>query len=205
MTRADEHGTHGNGWLEHLLGAVLQADAEDAGTLHDKVFAAFLERQLEEGLALAEASDLVEILPLGPRPPRRYVTRYRCKGLVRSADGTIGEASHFEVGVRFPGDYLRRAEPFQVLTWLRPACRDVWHPNISDKVPLICIGRLAPGTSLTDIVYQCYEIISYQKVTMREDDAMNRLACVWARQNQGRFPIDRRPLRRRPITLALER
>jgi hypothetical protein len=32
---------------------------------------------------------------------------------------------------------------------------------------------------------------------MREDDALNHVACVWARANQSRFPIDPRPLRRR--------
>jgi hypothetical protein len=62
-------------------------------------------------------------------------------------------------------------------------------------LPLICVGRLKPGTWLVDLLYQCYEIITYQKVTMREDDALNPLACVWSREHQQRFPIDRRPLK----------
>jgi len=32
----------------------------------------------------------------------------------------------------------------------------------------------------------------------------NKEACRWARANQGRFPIDRRPLKRRPLVLEVE-
>ena len=56
-----------------------------------------------------------------------------------------------------------------------------------------------PGTPLVDLLYQCFEIITYTKVTMREDDALNRAACGWARENQDRFPIDPRPLKRRRL------
>jgi hypothetical protein len=80
----------------------------------------------------------------------------------------------------------------------------VFHPNISDKAPFICVGKLAPNTPLVDILYQCFEIITYNKVTMREDDALNTEACVWARENQHRFPIDRRPLKRRALDLEVE-
>ncbi|HVR30785.1 MAG TPA: hypothetical protein VMS86_14780 [Thermoanaerobaculia bacterium] len=38
---------------------------------------------------------------------------------------------------------------------------------------------------------------------MREDDALNREACVWARANQHRFPLDRRPLKRRALRFEL--
>jgi hypothetical protein len=80
----------------------------------------------------------------------------------------------------------------------------VFHPNISDKLPFICVGKLAPNTPLVDILYQCFEIITYNKVTMREDDALNMQACVWARENQHRFPIDRRPLKRRTLDLNVQ-
>ena len=69
---------------------------------------------------------------------------------------------------------------------------------------MICVGRLYPGTRLLDIIYQLYEIITYQKVTMREDDALTPDACVWSRQNQHCFPIDDRPLRRRVRRLQVK-
>jgi len=170
--------------------------------MQDKIFEAFLKRQYEEGMALAGASDLLELHPMGGDPPDRYVAQFRCKGLMRSQNGEVVEADHFEVGIWFPSDYLRRAEPFQVLTWLGPF--DVFHPNISDKAPFICVGKLKPNTPLADILYQCFEIITYNKVTMREDDALNTDACVWARENQHKFPIDRRPLKRRALDLQVE-
>jgi hypothetical protein len=161
--------------------------------MSDPVYQAFLARQFEEGMALAASSDLVELFPLEGNPPSRYIARFGCNGLVRAGNGQIREASRFEVGIWFPSDYLRRAEPWEVLTWLGP--RHVFHPNISNRLPLICVGRLAPGTWLVDLLYQCFEIITCQKVTMREDDALNQAACSWARENQARFPVDPRPLK----------
>jgi hypothetical protein len=169
--------------------------------MQDKIFEAFLKRQYDEGMALARSSDLLELIPMGGDPPDRYIAQFRCKGLV-SADDEVSERDYFEVGIWFPSDYLRRADPFQVLTWLGPW--NVFHPNISNGMPFICVGKLAPNTALVDILYQCFEIITYNKVTMREDDALNAQACVWARQNQGRFPIDRRPLKRRALDLHVE-
>ena len=169
----------------------------------DPIRDAFLARQYEEGMALAESSDILRLLPLDGTPPDRYLAEFLCKGLVRRPGGEVEEASYFLVGIWFPSDYLRRAEPWQVLSWVGP--RHVFHPNISDKAPVICVGRLAPGTTLVDLLYQCFEIITYKKVTMREDDALNRSACSWARHNQRRFPIDPRPLKRRTLDLKVSR
>ena len=49
-----------------------------------------------------------------------------------------------------------------------------------------------------------FEIITYNKATMREDDALNFEACRWARWNTGRFPVDTRPLKRRMADFAIE-
>lgn len=168
---------------------------------HDPVFTAFLHRQLEEGMALASESDLLALAPLDEPPHDRYVAEFRCRGLVRGADTEVVEADRFAVGIWFPARYLRYASPWEVLTWLGP--RNVFHPNISDLVPAICVGRLVPGTPLVDLLYQCFEIITWKKVTMREDDALNHTACVWARDNQSRFPIDPRPLKRRSLQLKV--
>jgi hypothetical protein len=168
----------------------------------DKIFEAFLRRQYEQGMALARDSDLLELIALDGPPPQHYVACFSCKGLVRTNAGDIVEAERFELGTWFPDDYLCEANPFRVLTWFGP--RRVFHPNISDHAPLICVGRLAPGTSLVDILYQCFEIITYNKVTMREDDALNKEACAWARRNQHRLPIDSRPLKRRALDVSVE-
>jgi hypothetical protein len=168
----------------------------------DSIYESFLTRQAAEGKALAAESDILRLVPLGGSPPDRYIVEFACAGLVRNDSGEVSEASHFVVGIRFPADYLRRAHPTEVLTWFGPA--HVFHPNISDVAPVICVGRLAPGTSLVDLIHQCFEIVTFKKVTMREDDALNRAACAWSRENQHRFPIDRRPLKRQELRLRVE-
>ena len=165
----------------------------------DRIYRHFMERQLAEGMALAQSSDLLR-LHVSPMVPPHFVAEYLCKGLVRDSSGEIREASGFQVGVWFPYDYLRRADPFEMLRLFTPG---VWHPNVSDDLPLICIGRLTPGTSLVDILYQVYDILTFQKYNPRENDSLNKNACAWARNNQDRFPIDRRPLKRSPLNLEV--
>jgi hypothetical protein len=164
-------------------------------TMGDAVFTSFLERQLEGGLRLAAESDLLDLVPMGSAPPQRYIARFHCRGLVRTGDGEVVEADDFGVGITFPDDYLRRADPARVVTWLGP--RNVFHPNISERAPVVCVGRLSPGTELVDLLFQLFEMITWKKVTMREDDALNPDACGWARSHRDRFPVDTRPLKRR--------
>jgi ubiquitin-protein ligase len=166
----------------------------------DTIYQRFMERQRAEGLALAESSDILR-LHIPPMAPPHFVAEYLCKGMIRDAAGDIKEANNFQVGVWFPSDYLRRADPFEMLRVFTP---DVWHPNVSADLPMICIGRLTPNTSLVDILYQIYDILTYQKYNPREDDSLNRAACSWARANQDRFPIDRRPLKRRSLNLEVQ-
>ncbi len=161
----------------------------------DPIYQRFMERQLAEGMALAQESDLLQ-LHIPPMSPPHFVAEYHCKGLVRGEDGEIREADRFEVGIWFPPDYLRRADPFEMIRMFTP---NTWHPNISRELPLLCIGRLTPGTPLVDILYQVFDILTFQKYNPREDDALNKIACAWARANHQRFPVDRRPLKRRPM------
>jgi hypothetical protein len=162
--------------------------------MRDKMLETFLQRQHDEGMALAETSDLLELVPIGPHPPQAYVARFRCRGLCRGADGGIVPMEYAEVGITFPDDYLRRADPCRILTWLGPS--NVWHPNISARAPLICLGRMGPGSRLTDILYQLFEVIAYQNYSTH--DALNLDAAAWARQHPEWLPTDRRPLKRRP-------
>ncbi len=174
----------------------------------DNVFRAFLMRQFEEGMGLAESSDLLHLIPLDGPPPQHYMAHFGCRGLVKSPSGDIVEAEGFGVGITFASDYLRCARPFEAVSWLGP--NNVWHPNIGrgpfrKSGPLfICLGQLKVGTPLVDILYQCWEIITFAKRTLREDDALNWDACAWARRTTHRFPVDDRPLRRRSIDFEVE-
>jgi hypothetical protein len=163
----------------------------------DTIFALFLEHQLSEAMLLARESDLLAIDPV---TPQHIAVQLRCKGLVKNRSNAIVMANCFTIGIYIPSDFLRRANPYEVVTWLGPM--DVFHPNI--RPPAICIGHLTPGTPVTDIIYRVFQIITFQKVTMREDDALNFEACAWARQNRRLLPVDARPLKRRALDLEVE-
>ena len=164
--------------------------------MHDPILEAFLIRQYEEGMDLARGSEVLSLAPLPSEGsvPNCYLATFRCRGMVRQPDGEIAETDdEFRVGIAFPPDYLRTVRPEEITIWLGPA--HVWHPNIAP--PFICLGRVHPATHLVDLLYQSYEVITYQKVTMREDDALNVRACPWVRGHQHLFPLDRRALKRR--------
>lgn len=166
----------------------------------DNIFNAFLTRQSADGLRLAAASDCLQLMPLGPEPAQRYLARFAASTLVCDAGGAVREVSGFTVGIWFPSDYLRRADPYEIATWLEPV--EVFLPNV--RPPFLCLGKVAPGTGLCDLLYQAFEIGTGAKVTMREDDALNPLACAWSRQNLARFPIDSRPLKRRDVDWQIQ-
>jgi len=168
----------------------------------DQVLNTFLAGQLSAGLALAAASDRLDLTPIprGDLPPNRYLARYDCRGLVRTASGEVREANSFTVAVRFGSDHLRRCRPWEIATVIDPP--NVQHPNVAGHA--ICVGHLGPGTQLVEILTQIYEILTFRKITMREDDCLNPAICAWARDNQAMFPTDDRPLRRRRLNLRIE-
>jgi hypothetical protein len=166
----------------------------------NRIFDAFLSRQLRDGLSLAAASDLLELTPLGPEPVQRYLARFAGTTLVRGDGSDVREAEGFAVGIVFAPGYLRGVHPAEVATWLAPA--NVFLPNV--RPPFICLGRITPGMPLVELLYQIFEIGVGAKLTVREDDALDPLACAWARRHLDRFPIDRRPLKRGAFDFDLE-
>jgi ubiquitin-protein ligase len=174
--------------------------SENRTANNDPIYERFMLRQREEGLELANSSDLIR-LHCPPLAPPHFVAEFLCNGLIREEDGDIRQSSGFHVGIWFPPDYLRRADPFEMLRLFTPG---VWHPNVSREFPLICIGRLTPGTALVDILYQLFDVLTFQKYNPRENDSLNKAACAWARENQNLFPIDARPLKRQPMNLKVE-
>lgn len=163
--------------------------------MSDKIYESFLQEQWRAGKSLADQSDLIQLAIIDDD---RCLVQFSCKGLVRNGSGEIEEAHDFHVGIWFPSDYLRTVSPHETVTWLGP--RNVWHPNILP--PACCLGQIAPGTELVDLIYRCYEVIVYSN--WAPHDALNPAASQWARNNQHRFPVDNRPLKRRTLHLQIE-
>src|SRR5262249_25585064 len=127
----------------------------DGGTLEGNpmprslLLTRFLDSQYAQGLELAAASDLLELVPIGAAPVQRYIARLGCRGLVRTDRGEIEESVGCVVGIHFPEDYLRRVQPLEIVRWIAP--ENVFHPNCAlapNGVPVVCVGKIPPGTPL---------------------------------------------------------
>src|SRR6266446_2318 len=127
---------------------------------------------------------------------RRYSCRINETGWVRSrrrfAGGNLCPQTDRHPRVKAISTLLNSSRAGRLAFW------SPRHPNIS--APFMCLGHIAPATPLVDLIYCSFELITYIKCTMRENDALNREACGWAR-HQARFPLDRRPLKRRPMAM----
>lgn len=167
--------------------------------MSDRIIQGFRAHQYEDVTSLAKASDVVEILPVEGDPPARYIISVRAKGLIQGKADRIMEADRCDIMIWLPDDYLRRAEAVQVLTYLGPSRRP-WHPNI--RPPYICMN-IRPGTPLVDLTYACFSLWTWD-LYYTGDNGLNPAASQWARnQPPGRFPVDRRPLRRRHVKLKI--
>ena len=156
----------------------------------DKVFDAWLDECIADAMALADDSDLLDLEVLDRQ---HFLGRFRCRGLVGQPDVEVRGWERFDLGFWLADDYLRCVSSLDVVTIMAPM--GVFHPNAAG--PRCCIGPIAPGTPLVDLLHRAYEVISWQEVAPNEFDALNPVACAWARHNRHRFPVDDRPLKRR--------
>ena len=167
----------------------------------DAIFQRFLQNQAAEAQALNAASDVVSITPLasGPGAAQHFLARFSCGGYIKNEAGAIVKHNRWDVGVYFPDDYLRCANPGQVVTLLAPQA--VFHPNIRDGH--VCMGErfLAPGTALVEIIHQVHAILTYNKWS---GQGLNEDASLWAMSNASLLPADRRSLKRRVLRLDIE-
>jgi len=159
--------------------------------MRDRVFESFFEKQRNEAQALVAQSSLLSLEHEPGLYPRRYMARFYCKTLVIQ-EGEFSDHLGFAVGIDFPPDYLRVApEPGRLLGLLWP--KEIWHPNV--RYPFVCIGKVRSGTPLVEILFRVFEVLTYQRYTPNEMDALNQEACAWARNQIARFPVDSRPLK----------
>jgi hypothetical protein len=167
--------------------------------MKDLVRDGFLRSMFEHGMAYAAQSDIFRLEPCMGDPPFAYACHFAAPCYVRRPSGEIAlHEGGFTIGIAFPPDYLRLpVVPSQaVLQFIQPV--EVWHPNV--RWPFICIGRIAPGTDLLELVLRCYELTTFQrKANPTEWDALNPEACRWARSRWPVEPACRLPLKHRRL------
>jgi hypothetical protein len=177
----------------------MRAEIQSVQGAADPILQRFLRWNLENATQFVAESDIVQIEPLPAPPgfaPDRFIAEFRCKGFVRDGSG-VRVADRFSVGVWFAPDYLV-APPnvARMLTLLTPR---IWHPNVAEMVPVVCIANITPGMPLVDLCFALYELFSWQR--MSTHDPLNPAAAQWARDpaNRALYPVDNRPLKRRAI------
>ncbi len=164
----------------------------------DKVLHTFLSKQQEAGVMLAAQSDILQLHPLDGPPAQHYLAQFHARGLVQDEQGRIVETEGCAFGIWLPDDYLRRVEPGQVLTYLGP--QRPWHPNI--RPPYVCV-HLVPGMPLVNVLHTCLELWTWN-LFYTGDEGLNHAAAQWARhQDPARFPLDRRPMKRRNLAISV--
>jgi hypothetical protein len=147
----------------------------------NEVNEAFLLGQMLEIDTLCKLSDRLYASPnefSEGGAPKSYIFRLTCRSPAR-VDGVIhiSEREHL-ICVAIPDDYLQIAhDPGHILCLLEP--RTLFHPNIMG--PMICIGDISPATAVVDILVRTFEVLTCQRINMREEEALNYAACEWAR------------------------
>lgn len=170
-------------------------------SMADAIFDQFLLRQFEDARRLSEGSDLVRLTPVSGNPPNRYVAQLHCTGLAR-VQGEIVPWSRWAVGIFFPEDYLRRPHDVATLLAYLGEAEEPWHPNI--RPPCLCV-HVAPGAGVVEIAMALFDLLSWQTFSTA-DEGLNHAAAQWARrQDPARFPLERRPLRRRLASGSTDR
>jgi hypothetical protein len=159
----------------------------------DGILRGWLSDVAAAALALATTSDILELQQVALN---RFVATYASRTLACEPDGQPYEVLGFRVGFYFDPGYLREVDPQYLISVLEP--NRIFHPN--GLGPFLCIGPVVPGTSLVQLLYRVYDVLTYNNFTPSERDALNPLACSWARRHQFRFPLESRPLKRRSNT-----
>ena len=149
----------------------------------DPIFRAFLENTSKEAAEIATKSDVLNITPLPPLPPSSYLCEFSLEYIRRLPTGRVEIASGpVLAAVHFPEDYLRSIDPHLYVKVVSVLTTDLTHPNLRGTAA--CLGSgFAPGTPITMLLWELYDIISYQNVGLDERNALNPEGCRLLRQH----------------------
>jgi hypothetical protein len=143
----------------------------------DRVYRTFLENTHTEALALEAKSSVLRLQAVPPLPSSRYQLRFDVPHLRRTDEGTVDAASGpVHCLLHFPSDYLRSVDPKLYLKVAFLLTPEFVHPNVREGS--ICLGvGFEPGTPISGLVWQVYEIVTYRNCTVDERNALNPEAC----------------------------
>jgi len=143
----------------------------------DTVYRQFLKHSHKAAVDVAKESDVLDIYPVWPYPPRQFLYEFHLPYLRCGVEGTVEVASGPIIGVlNFPESYLRSTDAYLSLKVVSMKTLDLLHPNVRGSV--VCLGTaFRPGTSIEALLWSLWEILTYQNATLDERNAMNAEAC----------------------------
>ena len=153
--------------------------------MKDSPYKRRLRRDFNEIENLAKSSDLIDFEYFGD-PPNRYIITYKCKGILRSRDGTFYYSEFHQVQIRLGANYPTTRPDIKFLT------PPIFHPNVSDLNGAVCIGHWTPSLKLSEWIINIGEMIQYKRYNV--EDPLNISAAEWAKNNKSLFPVDKREL-----------
>lgn len=171
----------------------------------DPVFHNFLTSVWREAKNLQARSDVLTITPLPPLPPSTFLAEFELPYLQRLRDGLIGVApGPISAVLRFPENYLRSADPLLSARVVSVLTDDLVHPNVYG--PVVCLGSaFAPGTPLVPLLWELWEIFTYQNLTLDERNALDPEACRLLRAHPGLLAqLTIKPFLRRQTSARVE-
>lgn len=158
----------------------------------DAVVSGYLHEGHAELMRLCGDDSLVRVRSFGLETPWIYRLDFRTRGLAKGADGRIVSAERHSIVLQFTPDCLLHPDPYQMLQYMAPKDPAPYHPNISPINGAICL-KIVHGESVVDVVSSLHDLLRWRIRNLREDDALNREACIYGRTFVEQ-PLDDRPL-----------
>ena len=165
----------------------------------EQIFRSWVETNVRAGLELAEASDLLSLVPVGAT---RLIAHFEGPCLTRGAAGAVDVAHGFDVGIRLPRGFLadpHAHESSQLVCYLGPH-DNVFHPNIRGHA--ICMNVGGPTHLLPRLLHAIWDLFLGVHSSA---DPLDPDAAAWYREHPERFPLSRTPLKRRRLEIRVAR
>src|SRR5690349_125016 len=90
---------------------------------------------------------------------------FSTRGLALDEQDQLQPVTHHVVAARFPPDYLRRADRFEILALVEP--RRAFHPNLRDG--FVCL-EIYPGEPIVEICESLHRLFSWKLRQLAETD-----------------------------------
>ena len=150
----------------------------------DLVYRTFLTNTLVDALDIDSRSDVLRLVPNPQTPPTAYLCMFDVPYLRRLPAGTVAAcAGPVVCFIGFPQDYLYSADPHLYLRVASVLTPDFVHPNVAPH-GAVCLGAaFRGGTTMSALIWELYEIVSYRNCTVDERNAFSPEACRLIRAN----------------------